>query len=445
MFRHLLKRPFCGSATASTQTAAAATATTTLNLSEVTVVEPNFSGEAPSQMQQQNPLQSQQNPLQAQSLVDETPITITASPANTNAVLETLRQSNNPNINYNIIKPKFAVLDQVLDPECYVLNLEKYDLKKLNRGEIQEIITKMKQMYHDIGLVLLTNTGLTQLADMREWANVIVEQGQVYTGGANPRKPVEKNVYDVGAPKEAWLHYHHEMAYVSKSPLSLSLFCQHSLGDKGWTYCSDSLQATDRLLKTPFGQKLKEKQICYIRNLTDKAYYQGSDESEVYNHWQDSFLVDDPELVESVAASRGLKIEWDIRGSNRFLKTRYYTSAFEYFPQLDRNVLYSSVADDFMWFDTWPGIDTIPADERPLKLTFGDDTEMTQEERQQFVDIYDQFGFPIRWKVGDIAVMCNYRFAHGRPSYSIESGEKRDLGVVIGKTFDRVGQRDDKW
>ena len=28
--------------------------------------------------------------------------------------------------------------------------------------------------------------------------------------------------------------------------------------------------------------------------------------------------------------------------------------AFEYFPRLDRNVLYASVADHGMWFDTWP-------------------------------------------------------------------------------------------
>ena len=59
-----------------------------------------------------------------------------------------------------------------------------------------------------------------------------------------------------------------------------------------------------------------------------------------------------PDEAEAVARSRGLEIEW---GPNRLLMTRYRVSAFEYFPQLDRNVLYSSIADDGMWFDVLIG------------------------------------------------------------------------------------------
>merc|ERR1711998_509438 len=115
---------------------------------------------------------------------------------------------------------------------------------------------------------------------------------------------------------------------------------------------------------------------------------------------------------------------------------------------------YSSVADDSMWFDSWPGVSELPPmqsyetateNERPLKITFGDDTEMTREELELFVDVYDQFGIPINWKQGDVAVVCNYRFAHGRPKYSLEDGEERTLGVLLGSTFDRVGCRADKW
>jgi hypothetical protein len=127
------------------------------------------------------------------------------------------------------------------------------------------------------------------------------------------------------------------------------------------------------------------------------------------------------------------------------LKTRYYISAFEYFPQLDRNVLYSSIADDGMWFDTWPRVMHLPYDERPLKLTFGDGTEMTRAEKQQFVNVYDDFGIPIRWNVGDIAIVCNYRFAHGRPSVLLESGEERELGVLIGEAYERQECREGKW
>jgi len=87
----------------------------------------------------------------------------------------------------------------------------------------------------------------------------------------------------------------------------------------------------------------------------------------------------------------------------------------------------------------------LPYEQRPLKLTFGDGSEMTREEKQLFVDVYDNFGIPIEWSVGDVAVVCNYRFAHGRPGIHLGEGEQRELGVVIGEAYERVGDLPGKW
>jgi len=98
-----------------------------------------------------------------------------------------------------------------------------------------------------------------------------------------------------------------------------------------------------------------------------------------------------------------------------------------------------------MWFDTWPKVMHLPYEQRPLRLTFGDLTEMTRDEKRLFVDIYDRFGIPIDWSVGDVAIVCNYRFAHGRPGIHLAEGEKRELGVLIGESFKRVGDLEGKW
>ena len=60
---------------------------------------------------------------------------------------------------------------------------------------------------------------------------------------------------------------------------------------RGASYVSCNLRATDDVLKTPFGQKLKEKGVTYIRCLTDKTKYEGNNmvdgvELGIYNHWQ---------------------------------------------------------------------------------------------------------------------------------------------------------------
>ena len=117
---------------------------------------------------------------------------------------------------------------------------------------------------------------------------------------------------------------------------------------------------------------------------------------------------------------------------------------YEYFPVLDKNILYASVADHYMWFDQWPGVNTLPNDERPLKITYGDDTELSQDELKQFVDIYDKYGIPIEWRVGDIAVLCNWRWAW-KTNLCIGTNEERELGVILGQVFERQGQMEGKW
>jgi len=351
------------------------------------------------------------------------------------------------NLHYDIIEPIFQwpEMNMPENPERFVIDCSGRNMKSkvLNL----DLIDEMHEVFENEGIVYLTNTGLTSLQDMRSWATVILANEIVYTGGANPRKPIEPNVYDVGAPPNAWLHYHHEMAYVGKSPLFISLFCKHGMEDKGYTYVADGVAATDYVMQTPLGPKLRDLGICYIRNLTDKEFYSNKDQSMIYNHWQDSFNTTDPKVAEKLANERGLVVEWEVSAEGeRFCRTKYYVSAFEYYEPLDMNILYSSMADDFMWFDSWPGIAGSDVHSRPLKLTFGDDTELTQEEKQIYVDCYDKFGFPLKWQPGDIGILCNYRWVHGRPGFTVEKekGEKRELGVLLGETFDRIGCRSDR-
>ena len=342
----------------------------------------------------------------------------------------------------NIIEPKWWTGTPAIDPAKFVIDGMEYRVNGQPLAPSAELEARMQQTYDNVGLVHVVNTGLESLQSMREIATQVMKQQRAYEGGANPRKAIEKNVYEIGAPLEAWLHYHHEMAYIGSSTKMVSFMAHKMPSSGGATFVSDNCQATDALLATPFGQKLKELGLCYHRNLTDREAFKDRVNIGVYNHWQQSLLTEDLEQAEAEARSRGLEVEW---GPDRLMKTRFYISAFEYFPQLDRNLLYSSLADDGMWFDTWPLVQHLPAEERPLKLTFGDGSEMTAEEKALFLKVYDDYGIPIDWKVGDVALICNYRFAHGRPSIHLKPGESRELGVLIGESFDRVEAVEGKW
>ena len=342
----------------------------------------------------------------------------------------------------DVIEPRWAYGEPALPADAYTIDCAGHAMDEADLRPDSALAERMRRTYDATGLVLLVNTGLTDLSAMRHFAKHVMQREMDYTGGANPRDRIEKSVYDVGAPLTAWLHYHHEMAYIGASTKMLGFLCSKAVPGKGHTYVSDNLQATDALMQTELGRKLKELGVCYHRNLTDREAYAGTDQIGVYNHWQKSMLTDDPDEAEAIARERGLITEW---GPNRLLKTRHYTSAFEYFPALDRNLLFCSVADHGVWFDAWPMVMHLPYEERPLTLTFGDDSEFTREELALFIDVYDRFGIPIDWRVGDIALICNYRFAHGRPGIHLEAGEERELGVMLGEQFDRIGALPGKW
>lgn len=352
----------------------------------------------------------------------------------------------------DVVEPRWWTGTRPIDVDSFTLDGRDFDMS--DRSYDSELGVAVRKTYDRTGLVHVRNTGLNELADMRQVAKLVIDAEMSYEGGANPRDNIEPNVYEIGAPLTAWLHYHHEMAYVGRSTRVISFLAKDVLplaGDdptatlgasRGATFVSDSIGATDKLLSTEFGRKLKDLGVCYHRNLTDRDAFVDRTEYGVYNHWQKSFETDDCEVAASRARDQRLAVDW---GPDRLLKTRYYCSAFEYFPGLDRNVLYSSLADHGMWFDTWPLVQHLPYEERPLHMTFGDDSEISRDEIQQWIDLYDEFGMPVDWSEGDVGVICNYRWAHGRPGIHLVDGEQRKLGVVLGDQYDRVGVVTNRW
>ncbi|MFW2332827.1 TauD/TfdA family dioxygenase [Ilumatobacter sp.] len=343
---------------------------------------------------------------------------------------------------HEVIEPRWWTGSPAVDPSRYRIDCSEFVMDADDLRPDGELATRMRTTFRDVGLVHLTNTGLVEHSDMRAFAKLVVDAEMPYRAGANPRDVLEPNVYEVGAPLQAWLHYHHEMAYVGTSTKMVAFLCKRELPGRGATFVSDNVRATDALLETEFGQKLAELGVCYRRDLTDREAFTDREPIGVYNHWQHSLGTHDPDVAARRAAEKGLQVSW---GDDRLLRTRYYASAFEYFPQLDRNLLFSSVADHSMWFDTWPLVEQLPPEQRPLWMTFGDDTDFTADELRQFVDVYDRFGSPIDWRVGDVGVICNFRFAHGRPSIVLGHDEERELGVLLGEPFERWGSVDGKW
>ena len=333
----------------------------------------------------------------------------------------------------NIIVPRWRVGEDALAPVNFTIDAAQLDS--------QALALAMRAVYEQFGIVRVTGRNDNELSGMQSLAENVLGGVMQYEAGANPRDAIQDNVFEVGAPLTAWLHYHHEMAYVAESPKALAFLCRHAFVGGGETYFADNIAATNEILATDFGQKLKAKGVCYHRRLTNRERFVDQIPLGVYNHWQQSLGTTNRDEAKRLAEAKGLVVEWE--GDE--LCTRFYSDAYEYFPALDQNVLFSSIADHGMWFDGWPLVMHLPYEQRPLHMTFGDGSEFSQDDLQTFVDVYDNAGIKVEWAPGDVVVFCNYRFAHGRPGIQLQAGARRELGVMLGETLHRRGQVDTAW
>ncbi len=142
------------------------------------------------------------------------------------------------------IVPRWWVGEPAVAPGRFTIDCSTCGMDDASLSPGSELAARMNQTFDELGLVYLVNTGLTDLQDMRRAAKLVVNKEMHYEAGANPRGNLEANVYEVGAPLVAHLHYHHEMAYVGESTTMLGFMAKSAVQGKGATFVSDNVRAT---------------------------------------------------------------------------------------------------------------------------------------------------------------------------------------------------------
>ncbi len=115
---------------------------------------------------------------------------------------------------HDIIEPKWWTGTPAIAQELFTIDGNEFRTADEPLVPSPALAERMQKTFDDIGLVHVINTGLSHMQAMRLIATQVLKKERKYEGGANPRKSLQPNVYEVGAPLEAWLHYHHEMAYI---------------------------------------------------------------------------------------------------------------------------------------------------------------------------------------------------------------------------------------
>jgi hypothetical protein len=94
----------------------------------------------------------------------------------------------------DIVEPKWWTGASATPTEHYTIDCSSYamDADDLRKGS--ELDLRMNQLFGQVGLVHLVNTGMSDIQLMRQAAMLVIKDQIEYTGGANPRSALQPNV-----------------------------------------------------------------------------------------------------------------------------------------------------------------------------------------------------------------------------------------------------------
>ncbi|PRQ00459.1 condensation domain-containing protein [Enhygromyxa salina] len=230
-----------------------------------------------------------------------------------------------------------------------------------------------------------------------------------YDEPSTPRTKLDAGVYtSTEYPADAGIMAHHEMAYASHWPRWLWFHCRQVAETGGASPIVDGVRVRERI-DAELRERFERLGVCYVRNYR----------THLDLPWQRVFATDDRDRVEAACRAAGMTFEWTPDGG---LCTRYRSPAVAREPASGALVWFNS-AHMFHVCALEPAVraslrSLFDEAELPRHAYFGDGSPIPDDAIAHIRSIYAEEGVPLRWRVGDLLLLDNMRFAHGREPFT---------------------------
>ncbi len=237
-----------------------------------------------------------------------------------------------------------------------------------------------------------------------------------YSYPSTPRTQVRGHIYtSTEYPSTEAIPLHNENAYTRRWPLQIAFFCIKPADSGGETPIADSRKVYCSIPER-IRDEFAERGLLYVRNY-----------GEVDLPWQKVFRTEDREEVEAFCDQNEIEYEW--RDKNR-LRTRQPVAAVRAHPR----------TREWLWFNQAHlfHMSALNADARstlmrlyakeelPRNVYYADGGDIDVADLGAIRNAYDQHMVTFEWREGDLMLLDNMRYAHGRMPYT---GSRR---VLVG-------------
>ena len=322
----------------------------------------------------------------------------------------------------------------ILTPESVGVSSDKESFRQF----VSDNCEQLKQRLQRQGALLFRGFDVSKPEEFRIISDALqCDFFQDYMGGATPRTKIASQVFvSTEAPKPFIIGYHTELCYQKKRPELISFFCQQApkiYGETPIYDCAEVYASIPEALR----EKLETHGVRYHRK-----YYGKKGLVNFHKTWKDVYYTEDKKVVEKILEKEGSDYQWhnddsltsqitlpahtvdNKTGKKQLCLTMFNADSILYnFAQFKNR--YNPIT---YYFLRWFVKNEYKPNNRFLYITLGDGTPFSRRESESIQKACWDNAIIFQWKVGDLLLLDNKRYAHSR----LNVGSKRKIYVAMG-------------
>lgn len=270
--------------------------------------------------------------------------------------------------------------------------------------------TGFRQKLLEHGALLFRGFNVGSVDDFDDFVAVASDQCLKYMYRSTPRTGMSERVFTATSyPKALEIPLHNENSYQRSWPLALAFCCTVAATEGGETPIAPMDWVTE-CIGDKLMDKFERRGVEYIRH-----YHKNVDLS-----WQSVFQTDNREDVENYCAGHDIRYNWLDGG---LLRTTQICHGVACHPVTQRRVFFnqahlfhvSSLGESAAAM-----IDMFGADRLPRHARYGDQGEISVDDLQTVRQAFKSSQLIFRWHPGDVLLLDNMQYAHGRRPFKGE-------------------------